>query len=213
MFRPIFPIPFWEFPNFGDPVFNQGLTDLAYKLKDTTASLERSNKGGFHTDDELYNYMEGKEMSKRFFEMCAPEIANDMSIDQEEYRTIIQNMWLNINAPGSYNAPHIHGWSVFSCAYFIKAPEGDCGKFVAINPYMAAQTCTPPSRFGKDRGYQPFYNHTVEIQPKEGTLVVFPGFLQHWVKPNNTKEDRISASFNIAYTLRQPADANITQGE
>lgn len=203
MFRPIFPVPFWYF-NIGDDALNNILASTAYELKDTTASLERSNKGGHHTDDNLLNYPAGEELANRFFEKAAPEIAKDMQIDLDESQTMIQNMWLNINEPGSYNAPHIHGWSVFSCAYFVKVPKGDPGKFVAINPYMATQTCTPPSRYGKDRGFQPYFNHTVEIDPVEGGLCVFPGFLQHWVKPNKTNEDRISSSFNITYRPRQP---------
>ena len=35
------------------------------------------------------------------------------------------------------------------------------------------------------------------INPKPNQLLLFPGYLKHYVKPNLTKDERISISFNL----------------
>ena len=35
------------------------------------------------------------------------------------------------------------------------------------------------------------------FKPKEGDILVFPGFLSHQVLPNKNEDDRISVSFNF----------------
>ena len=35
------------------------------------------------------------------------------------------------------------------------------------------------------------------MYPKEGSMLVFPSYLEHMVKPNESDEDRISVSFNL----------------
>ena len=46
-------------------------------------------------------------------------------------------------------------------------------------------------------GKKLFITPTVEIQPLEGVIVLFPSDLTHSVQKNNSDEDRISVSFNI----------------
>ena len=38
---------------------------------------------------------------------------------------------------------------------------------------------------------------TVEIEPKEGDLLIFPSYLYHSVGKNLSSEDRIIISFNV----------------
>jgi uncharacterized protein (TIGR02466 family) len=40
----------------------------------------------------------------------------------------------------------------------------------------------------------------IVIQPEEGLIVFFPGFLEHSVEQNNSNQTRISISFNINLT-------------
>ena len=44
-----------------------------------------------------------------------------------------------------------------------------------------------------------FYSNqnAVEIQPKEGDLLIFPAYLSHAVNRNLSDEDRVVISFNI----------------
>ncbi|BCU96450.1 MAG: hypothetical protein CM15mV12_2140 [uncultured marine virus] len=48
-------------------------------------------------------------------------------------------------------------------------------------------------KFAKDNSLYPAYWMTTP----PGCCVLFPSSLDHWVTPNESKEDRISISFNI----------------
>ena len=43
------------------------------------------------------------------------------------------------------------------------------------------------------------YNHfpAYTISPTEGTILLFPASIYHSVDPNQSRQDRISASFNL----------------
>ena len=38
---------------------------------------------------------------------------------------------------------------------------------------------------------------SASINPQEGLLVLFPSYIEHFVEPNQSSEDRISISFNL----------------
>jgi len=103
----------------------------------------------------------------------------------------IANMWLNINPPKTYNAPHIHPFSCLSSAFYIKAPQKS-GNLVfhndiPITSFLKAEYIT-------DHGW---YNSTDWVLPmKENYFYVFPPWLRHSVESNESKEDRISISMN-----------------
>jgi hypothetical protein len=44
--------------------------------------------------------------------------------------------------------------------------------------------------------------HRVNFKPQNGTLLLFPSYLNHEVEENNSQEDRIVVSFNIHFTRR-----------
>ena len=48
------------------------------------------------------------------------EIYNEEFIDGEPK---LGNMWANINYKDSFNRPHVHSNSLFSGAYYVKAPK------------------------------------------------------------------------------------------
>jgi uncharacterized protein (TIGR02466 family) len=41
-----------------------------------------------------------------------------------------------------------------------------------------------------------FTQSVVSVQPKTGSLIIFPSWLMHYVVPNENKDDRISLAFN-----------------
>ena len=101
-------------------------------------------------------------------------------------------LWSNLNCPGDYNTTHDHPDCHMSGVYYVKLPKGDCGKLRMYNPMYSYN-------YNSD-GYNPPYKQPrVEINSKEGALLIFRAPLLHDVTRNNTKEDRISLSFNIRF--------------
>jgi hypothetical protein len=47
-----------------------------------------------------------------------------------------------------------------------------------------------------------FFSEQNMLLPSEGTLLIFPSFLQHFVNPNASDSDRISAAFNLKFVRK-----------
>ena len=104
-------------------------------------------------------------------------------------------MWININKPGDFNNKHNHPGSDLSGVFWVKSLQKS-GNLTFHSPNFMTQ-------FGqinsiKDEiGKKLFITPTIEIEPLEGVIVLFPSDLTHAVQKNNSDEDRISVSFNI----------------
>ena len=117
-------------------------------------------------------------------------------IFQKEHLTlkpVCGNMWANINYPGNSNRPHLHPNSLFSGVYWVKAPEKS-GDLMLYEPRPGVQ-CTMPNR--KEGNLPPELWREVHYTPRAGTAVMFPAWLWHEVKPNESNDIRISVSFNF----------------
>ena len=102
----------------------------------------------------------------------------------------IQNIWLNINPPGSYNHLHNHVGSVLSGVYYVDAtPEQGNIQFERNDggEYHIPEDVAQPTYYTSTRA---------TYAAKTGALYIFPGWLKHSVQANTSSTDRISISFN-----------------
>lgn len=102
----------------------------------------------------------------------------------------IGEIWVNIASQGDFQESHIHldykNKYLFSGVLYIEADENS-GDLILLNP---------------NRNIKHYMLNTpimdnITIKPKPGLLVSFPSWLEHEVKPNNNKSNRISISWNI----------------
>jgi len=114
----------------------------------------------------------------------------------KEYLTmkpVLGNMWANINPPGGFNRPHLHPNSLFSGVYWVKAPEKS-GSLMLYEPRPGVQCIMPNRKEGK---LPSELWREVHYTPRAGTIIMFPSWLWHEVKPNGSNDIRISVSFNF----------------
>ena len=108
------------------------------------------------------------------------------------------NMWININQKRDYNIVHNHPKSTLSGVFWIKTPENS-GKlqFMNSNDFIEYSflKCLQPCVNDK---YFTHLRFQMDLVP--GRIVLFPSHLLHGVQPNQSREDRISISFNIHLT-------------
>ena len=157
--------------------------------KEDPKGVSKTNAGGWHSTTDMNKKQEYDPLSKELFNM-------QDEIFQKEYLTmkpVLGNMWANINPPGGFNRPHLHPNSLFSGVYWIKAPKKS-GNLMLYEPRPGAQ-CTMPNR--KEEKLPSQLWREVHYEPKAGTCIMFPSWLWHEVKPNESNDIRISVSFNF----------------
>ena len=106
----------------------------------------------------------------------------------------ITNYWVNINQPNTHNRIHRHPHSVLSGVYYVQVPE-DSGNIIFENQhgFYAFDELTS---FNPEAGDYYAQHLATSYIPKEGLCIMFPSYLAHGVATNNSKENRISISFN-----------------
>ena len=106
----------------------------------------------------------------------------------------ITGCWANVLARGATHRAHSHPNNFLSGVYYVQTHPGtDTINF--HDPRSQTGIIRPPvvelSAENTDQ---------VVVGVKNGTLLIFPSYLQHSVDPNVSKEERISISFNIMFS-------------
>ena len=184
-----FPTPVYikEIPNAKE--FNTYLENHIIKWSQQNKGVSKTNAGGWHSTTDMNRKEEYNVLTKELFNM-------QDEIFQKEHLTlkpVCGNMWANINYPGNSIRPHLHPNSLFSGVYWVKAPEKS-GDLMLYEPRPGVQ-CTMPNR--KEGNLPPELWREVHYTPRAGTAVMFPAWLWHEVKPNESNDIRISVSFNF----------------
>lgn len=122
------------------------------------------------------------------------EVANQYACDFGMCKVKILNIWSNIQNKGSQLKVHTHPNSEVSGALYVNVDENASPiNFYNPNPYIQYQHYVNRNMYN--------FNH-VWVKPKNGDLVLFPGWLRHG-GPVNDMDNRLVISFNsILTTLR-----------
>jgi hypothetical protein len=95
--------------------------------------------------------------------------------------------WFTVIGKGQGISRHRHPGSVVSGVIWIDLPEG--------SPDLEFWDPTNPLRMLE----QPVMEHTLTAGATEGTLVLWPSWLEHQTIPSESEKPRISISFNCLY--------------
>jgi len=169
--------------------FNKYLEEHIIRWSQNDKGEKRTNAGGWHSTTDMNKKEEYNVLTKELFAM-------QDEIYKKEYLTmkpVLGNMWANINYPGCFNRPHLHPNSLFSGVYFIKTPQKS-GKIMVYEPRPGVHTTMPNRKEGK---LPPELWKEVHYEPIAGRCIMFPSWLWHEVRPNESNDIRISVSFNF----------------
>ena len=168
---------------------NKYLEDHIMRWSQNDKGVSKTNAGGWHSETDMNKKEEYNPLIKELFNM-------QDEIYQKEHlslKPVLGNMWANINYPGNFNRPHIHPNSLFSGVYFIKTPQKS-GNLMVYDPRPGVQMAMP-SR--KKEQLQSELWREVHYEPVAGRCIMFPSWLWHEVKSNQSNDTRISVSFNF----------------
>ena len=150
---------------------------------------QKTNAGGWHSTTNMNKKEEYNPLTRELFIM-QEEIYQKEKLSR---KPVCGNMWANINGPGNFNRPHIHPNSLFSGVYWVKTPQKS-GNLMVYDPRPGVQMTMPNRKKGE---LPPELWREVHYEPKAGRCIMFPSWLWHEVKPNQSNDTRISVSFNF----------------
>ena len=103
----------------------------------------------------------------------------------------VTESWYHITKTGGYHDLHNHAHSSFSAIYFLDVSECDY-KNGSIRFYKPFNTIVPVN----DIGLNWIQNDLIDFIPKNGQIIVFPGFLDHSAIPYYGKSNRYVLAVN-----------------
>jgi uncharacterized protein (TIGR02466 family) len=190
----IFGIPFLKFtiPFIKD--FRQDLIDKAYFLLDKDRHNNKSNIGGFHSDEIGELDWETFDAGKWFVSSVNEKLVQSLRILHNtripDIELELTNSWYMINSANKtgWNIPHTHPGSYLSGAFYLSTqPENvDTGRFIAIVENSSLDSFQEKPEDVK----------IMEYTPVEGELILFPSSTMHMVSPHTADYDRVMISFN-----------------
>lgn len=123
---------------------------------------------------------------------CAAGVLRFLRIGTAEYE--ITGCWDTVLAPGAFHKLHSHPNNFLSGVYYVRTGEGaDTINF--HDPRKQGSVIRPPVTELTAQS-----TDQVVVRVREGTLLLFPSYLEHSVDANRSDDERISISFNLMFS-------------
>ncbi len=145
----------------------------------------RTNRGGWNSqsnavlDDPAFAPLNGRVRAA-----CEAALS-EMGVGQPRFQL---QSWFNIHDRGGFNFLHMHDNVMLSGCFYLSVPQGS-GALVFRDPRPGVL-----NSFVKGGG--PNAHKDVQLKPRDGLLVLFPHWLEHYVEPHDGAEPRVAIAFN-----------------
>lgn len=179
---------------------NAGLRDAIARRRAVDPGVVRSNANGWQSGPDMLRW--GGEaalaVARHFIGLCDRFTGDPRPPAPGEGRYAwTLDLWANVNPPGASNNYHNHPGAVWSAVYYLDVGDGGDvgGELLLQDPRMPATRMLPfDLRYRKPDGS--LYQEEHVVQPRAGTMVMFPPWLLHMVRPYRGTGERISLAMN-----------------
>jgi uncharacterized protein (TIGR02466 family) len=171
---------------------NRQLETAILARREGDAGLKLSNRGGWQSRHDFARWSgeAGERLLKHAVGLAS---AHTTSSGNNGVARWVVDAWANVSGTGSFNMPHVHGATFWSCVYYVSVGEGQGGELILHDPRMPGLKMHAPHYRFKDLGPEV----SVDIKPAPGMMVLFPGWVSHHVEPWHGTGTRISVAMNI----------------
>lgn len=188
---PMFPTLVWKVQlesAVHDPIDSSALA-LITRLRKGTPSLPAGR--GWQSVQDLHTAKELADLVS-CVNRTAAAVLRFLRIGHTAFE--ITACWATILAPGAEHRIHSHPNNYLSGVYYLRTrPGADTINF--HDPRSQAGIIRPPvTELTAENTDQ------VVVRVRDGTLLLFPSYLEHSVVSNSSAEERISISFNIIFS-------------
>jgi uncharacterized protein (TIGR02466 family) len=180
----------------GDARFNRTLADECQALAASDAAGRKwsaKNYLGGYTSygslDRLHLVSSVFAALVRRLDPHVKEFARDLKYDLAGRTVSITDCWLNVMPAGVVHSLHLHPTSFISGTYYIQVPKG-AGALKVEDPRLSRMMAAPP---------RPSF---VSLPARTGDVILFESWLRHEVPPARYAGERISISFNYAWSRK-----------
>ncbi len=185
--------------------FNQSLADECRSLAASDAAGRRwsaKNYLGGYTSygslDRLHLVSSLFDRLRRRIDPCVKAFARSLHYDLSGRMLSMTDCWANVMPAGVVHSMHLHPTSFVSGTYYVAVPKG-AGALKFEDPRLPHHMAAPPRRFDAPERFRSF----VSVPARERDLLLFESWLRHEVPPARFSGERISISFNYAWTEKQ----------
>jgi uncharacterized protein (TIGR02466 family) len=105
--------------------------------------------------------------------------------------------WLNVMPAGVVHSLHLHPTSFISGTYYVAVPKG-AGALKFEDPRLSRMMAAPPRQASAPIAHK----HFVSVPARAGDVILFESWLRHEVPPARFAGERVSISFNYAWTAK-----------
>ncbi len=181
---------------------NPALKTLILERAQSVPSTDHSNRGGWQSSWDFHDW--GGEAGRKLL-AAAERVATSLTCDRTGNAVTLDwkvNSWANLNRRDNGNEFHIHAGSLWSGAHYVDdggASDNEAlgGEFELQDPrgpaaIMYAPTLAPKVQGGLSTGASEL------IRPETGSMLLFPAWLSHSVRPYKGDGVRISIAFNLS---------------
>lgn len=177
------------------------IRDYLLSLRDASPGERKSNRGGWHSDGNLFGpeFHDLPEMREAITNALFRYIGEVFG-----YRGEIQlalTGWTVINRPGDFNVPHNHAANLLSGALYISVPPGMRGGAITFMDPRLNLNAHETTAMKQLKVQPPWMNTAIDVIPTAGEILIFPSWLLHYVQPFESDDPRvvrIVVSFNAS---------------
>lgn len=173
----------------------ENLKELVLEKERTEPGVGLSNVGGWHSNADLLNWDSPHVITLRDRIDQGAATILDLARNQEKDVDLKMKLgaWANVSRKGAYNSIHNHAPALFSGVYYVtmgepQPPESKEGLLEFVDPRPGTHSGALPTHI---------FNPSFIVDPKPGMLIMFPGWLLHFVHPYSGESPRISIAFNL----------------
>lgn len=203
---PLFPTPLGIFPLPNAAELNPGLVAAILQREyEQGTKVTTNNIGGWHSGWDLFEWSVPEIAAlKKWITLTVQYMVGTLTRQSRFSVNLDMYAWANINRAHCYREEHHHPYAHWSGVYYVQAGNYDdedhphAGQIVFRDPRGVINMLPHPGNTD--------FGSTYPVKPTEGTLLIFPAWLKHFVHSFYSGPDRITISFNARVTEFKPAD-------
>ena len=165
--------------------FTSGLSSDTHAMMSYGLVYKNMSEGVLQTKDDLYKLSSFKPL----LDVISHVTKNILEKLEYEYKKIeITGMWGNKMKQGEIHPPHTHSINFLSGVYYLRTTK-DSSPIQFFDPKQQRTVLQPKGKPNWNTGSM------IQFNAFEGTGLIFPSWLMHWVPP--TQSERTSISWNV----------------